>query len=138
MPSHNVYDPKIEYILERDVEKFRKWFAERGGVVRWVSQALELMGRSWTGPLRNADGTPAERPHWSCNPTPDAVFTDPAGFFVAIEEPVRDFKPTTQKNVNSRLSKIGLGSRVDYEASKYMRFVRGVPLSEYAPTTEVR
>ena len=131
MPPNNSYDPKVEYILEKDVEKFRKWFAERGGVVRWVSQALELMGRSWTGPLRNEDGTPAVRPHWSCKETPDEVFTDPSQFFVAIEEPVRDYKPTSRANESKRLARIGLGSRVDYEAGKYMRFVRGVPLSEY-------
>lgn len=133
MPHHDKYNPDLHYVTEEDAAKFKEWMSERGGLAIWVSQALELMGRSWTGPLRNADGTPAVRPHWSCRETPDRVITDPAEVFVAVEEAVRDYKHTSATNVNKRLSRIGPGSRVDYRSEKYMRFVKGVPLSEYVP-----
>ena len=63
----------------------------------------------------------------------DRVIADPAEVFVAVEETVRDYRPTNDKNVNSVLAKIGRGARVDYAAGMYLRFVRGVPLSEYQP-----
>lgn len=135
MTTHNTYDPDALYVSADNAAKMRLWLAERGGLAIWVSQALELMGRSWTGPLRTADGAPATRPHWSCGETPDRVVTDPAAVFVAVEEVVGDFRAaTTRKNVEKRLARIGLGSRVDYQTGKYLRFVRGVPLSEYTTT----
>lgn len=133
MPTHDTYDPDAYYVLAADADRFKLWLAERGGLAVWVSQALELMGRSWTTPLRAADGTPTRRPHWSCREAPDRVITDPAEVFVAVEETVRDYRPTNDKNVNSVLAKIGRGARVDYAAGMYLRFVRGVPLSEYQP-----
>ncbi len=132
MPTHTTYDPAVHYVLAADADKIRQWLAERGGLAIWVSQALELMGRSWTGPVQTAEGTPATRPHWSCRATPDRVITDPAEVFVAVEEAVREYRPTSWTNVERRLAKIGRGSRVDYAANKYLRFVRGVPLSEYS------
>lgn len=135
MPTHTVYDATAFYVTADNAEKFRRWLAERGGLAVWVSQALELMGRSWTTPRLAEDGTPMGRPHWSCKEEPDEVITDPARVFVAVEEAVRDFKPTSDRNVEKRLARIGPGSRVDYQAWKYLRFVRGVPLSEYTPTT---
>jgi hypothetical protein len=130
---HTEYDPDAFYVLAAEADRFKTWLAERGGLAVWVSQALELMGRSWTTPLRAEDGTPAPRPHWSCKHEPDRVITDPAEVFVAVEEAVRDFRRTTDKNVNSILSRIGRGSRVDYAAGKYLRFVRGVPILEFQP-----
>lgn len=131
--AHTAYDPAAHYVLAADAEKIRRWLTERGGLAVWVSQALELMGRSWTGPVRTAEGEPSPRPHWSCGEVPDRVITDPAQVFVAVEEPAGDFRPTSEKNVEKKLAKLGPGSRVDYRESKYLRFVRGVPLSEYQP-----
>ena len=132
MPRHTEYNSDLHYVTEEDAPKFVKWFAERGGIVTWVSLALELMGRSYTGPYLDPDGKPSTKPHWSCADTPDRHFTDPSAVYVAIEKPVRDYKPTSGKNVNRRLAEIGPGSRVDYRTGKYLRFVEGVPLSEWA------
>jgi hypothetical protein len=72
--------------------KAAAWIALCGGLAVWRGRDLGQPGNAWIGPAHLTDGSPAQRPHWSCGEKPDRVVTDPAQVEVVERREVRRFR----------------------------------------------
>jgi len=82
------------------------WMKNRGGIAIWNSADLSNPGRTWTTPVKNADGTPkTEKPHWGAGGI-IRVITDPAEVEVSIPKEVNRFHVAVRRGTNGLTLKL--------------------------------
>jgi hypothetical protein len=87
--------------------KLLDWIRNRGGVAVWRSIDFSSLGRSWSTPLRQKDGTPSPTPHpWKSEATPSRVITDPAEILVFEDKLVRRFHVAVRRGDSGLLLKL--------------------------------
>ena len=79
-------------ILAENVHQIWQWFQERGGIAVWKSIDMSNPGRSWTTPIRDAEGNPMPRQDWRMEQTPSLTITDPAEVMVDVPKEVKRFR----------------------------------------------
>ena len=79
-------------ILAENAVQIWKWFQERGGIAVWKSVDMSNAGRSWTTPMRDAEGNPTPRQDWRMEQAPSLVITDPAEVMVDVPKEVKRFR----------------------------------------------
>lgn len=85
-------DPGKIQVSEADATKVLDWMLNRSGVVIWPSQDLSNLGKYWTGPRKNSDGTLATKPHWSCPEEPSRHITNLSEIEVCTYKEVKRFR----------------------------------------------
>jgi hypothetical protein len=73
----------------RHAVRAARWIELCGGLVVWESADMGQLGRRWFTPALLTDGSPAQRPHWSCGERPALVITEAAGVEVVERREVR-------------------------------------------------
>lgn len=68
-----------------DSKLILSWLKERGGLAVWGCLDLSDPGKTWTTPLRNADGTPKRKPHWAATEEPVMVVTKPEELAFSVD-----------------------------------------------------
>lgn len=81
--------PSLLEVDPRHAVRAVRWIEHCGGLAVWESQDLGQIGRRWFTPALLTDGSPAQRPHWSCGERPARVITDPAEVEVVDRREVR-------------------------------------------------
>ena len=79
-------------ILAENAAQIWQWFQERGGIAVWKSVDMTNAGRSWTTPLRDAEGNPTPRQDWRMEQAPSLVITDPAEVTVDVPKEAKRFR----------------------------------------------
>ena len=82
-----------------------QWFQERGGIAVWKSVDMSNPGRSWTTPLRDAEGKPMPKQHWRMEETPSLTITDPAEVVVDVPKEVKRFRVAIKVGAQGMLLK---------------------------------
>ena len=128
-----------------------KWLHTRGGLALWQSVDLSDPGKSWTGPLHDAEGVRVTKPHWKADTDPYRIIKDPAEVVVETYKEVRRFKIAIRRGsqgmslkltdhssqkVRNACAKAGEDStyEFDYDSQEAVIFVPDtvVPLTEWA------
>lgn len=102
-------------VTTENAAKIYNWLLTRGGIAIWESIDLSDPSASWTTPLKNADGTPATKPHWKAASTPSRVITDPAEVLVSTDIEVKRFR------VGVRAGSQGMSLKVTDGGSRRIR-----------------
>ena len=79
-------------ILAENAHQIWQWFQQRGGIAVWNSVDMSNPGRSWTTPIRDAEGKPMPRQDWRMEQTPSLTITDPAEVVVDVPKEVKRFR----------------------------------------------
>ncbi len=138
------------HILAANAEQIWKWFQERGGIAIWKSVDMSNPGRSWTTPLRDAEGNPTARQDWRMEQTPSLIITDPAEVVVDVPKEVKRFRvavragsqgltlkcsDASSRRIRRECAKAGQESwhEFDYARQEAVIFVPGesMPLPQY-------
>src|ERR1035438_4989426 len=78
-------------VIAQNAPKFLEWIRERGGVAIWGCLDLGDAGKTWSSPVRQQDGQPYPKPHYSATSEPIRIITDPAEILVDVPKEVRRF-----------------------------------------------
>jgi len=97
-------------ILAENAAQIWQWFQERGGIAVWKSLDMSSPGRSWTTPLRDAEGNPMPRQDWRMEETPSLTITDPAEVVVDVPREVKRFRVAIKAGAQGMLLKCGDGA----------------------------
>jgi hypothetical protein len=107
-------------ILAENAALIWKWFQERGGIAVWKSVDMSNPGRSWTTPLRDAEGNPTGKQDWRMEETPSLTITDPAEVAVDVPKEVKRFRVAIKVGSQGMLLKCsdGASRRIRKECAK--------------------
>jgi hypothetical protein len=94
--------------------KVSRWIEHCGGVAVWASGDLGQPGRSWLTPVCLTDGSLAQRPHWSADPQPQRVITEPGQVEVVERREVKRLRVAVRPGY-------GLGFRLTDASSARLR-----------------
>jgi hypothetical protein len=92
-------------ILAENAVQIWKWFQERGGIAVWKSVDMTNAGRSWTTPIRDAEGNPMPRQDWRMEETPSLTITNPAEVVVDVPKVVKRFRVAIKVGAQGMLLK---------------------------------
>ncbi len=79
-------------ILAANAAQIWKWFQERGGIAVWKSVDMSNPGRSWTTPIKDAEGNPTPRQDWRMEQAPSLTITEPAEVVVDVPKEIKRFR----------------------------------------------
>lgn len=107
-------------VLADNARQIWQWFQERGGIAVWKSLDMSSPGRSWTTPLRDAEGNPMPRQDWRMEETPSLTITDPAEVTVDVPKEVKRFRVAVKMGAQGLLLKCSDASsrRIRRECAK--------------------
>lgn len=91
------------------------WLQTRGGVAIWESIDLSDPGKSWTTPVKQANGKPATKPSWKAADAPTRIITDPGEIDVIKTQVVKRF------HVGVRMGAQGLSLKLTDGATRRVR-----------------
>lgn len=142
-------------VMPENVEKFKDWLANRGGIAIWKSVNLSNPGLSMSSPALEKDGTPYSKPSWQVANQPERIITDPADVVVIVPKEVKRFhvgvrmgsqgmsyKVTDGGTRRIRAAVVNAGDgawyEFDYSTQEAVILVPDmtVPLNEWQPTKE--
>lgn len=115
MAETNQIDTAKKQVAPENAENFKLWLATRGGIAVWESQDFGSLGKTWSTPANNEDGTPTQKPTWQVAAQPKEVITDIARFEVCIDKVVKRF------HVGVRAGGNGLSLKVTDGGSRRIR-----------------
>lgn len=92
-------------VLAENAALIWQWFMERGGIAVWKSVEMSNPGRTWTTPIRDAEGNPTPRQDWRMEQTPSLTITDPAEVVVDVPKEVKRFRVAIKVVVQGMLMK---------------------------------
>jgi hypothetical protein len=93
---------------------FRKWLAERDGIVVWQSQDLNDPLASWTTPHLDEDGNLAKSPHWKA-PHPSRLIQDASEVEVTVAKAVKTFPVSLKRSGMSMVLTDASRRKIDKE-----------------------
>lgn len=109
-----------------DAPKFWKWVHKRGGIAKWRSLDLSNPGKTWSTPVRDAEGNEITKPTWQTDSKPSDICTDPGQISVVTDKEVKRFR------VAIRMGSQGLMIKLTDASSRKVRAMRD-KLSEQHP-----
>jgi hypothetical protein len=137
-----------------NAERMWGWLQTRGGIAVWPSIDLSDLGKSWSTPANQEDGTPTTKPHWKSGSTP-RIITDPAEVEVSVDREVKRFHIGVRmgaqglalkvtdggtRRIRKEVAKAGLNAyyEFDYSTQEAVIFAsdKVVPLAEYIAKLE--
>ena len=92
-------------ILAENAHQIWQWFQERGGIAVWKSVDMSNPGRSWTTPIRDAEGKPMPKQDWRMEGTPSLTITDPAEVVVDVPKEIKRFRVAIKTGAQGMLLK---------------------------------
>ena len=92
-------------ILAENAPQIWNWFQDRGGIAVWKSVDMSNAGRSWTTPIRDAEGNPTPRQDWRMEEMPSLIITDPAEVVVDIPKEIKRFRVAIKVGAQGMLLK---------------------------------
>lgn len=100
---------------EANARRIWEWMQTRGGVAIWESIDLSDLGKSWTTPVKQANGKPATKPSWKAADAPTRIITDPGEIDVIKTQVVKRF------HVGVRMGAQGLSLKLTDGATRRVR-----------------
>lgn len=113
--SEIMNDDNRHEVTPENAPTFRKWLAERGGLLVWQSINLSNPGQSWTTPALTEDGKPYPKPTWEAGDKPVRHITDAKDVVVIVPREVKRFR------VGVRMGSQGLSLKVTDAGSRRIR-----------------
>ena len=83
-----------------NAEKFADWIQNRGGIAVWGCLDLARAGTSWSTPVKDSNGCPFPKPHWSATNKPTAIHTSTAEIGVETLKEVKRFRVGLRMGTN--------------------------------------
>lgn len=101
-------------ISAENAEKIVSWLKDREGVAVWNSIDLSNPGKQMLSPVKDSEGKPYTKPHWSLSNTP-VIYTDINDIVVSVDKEVKRF------HVGTRMGSQGFSIKVTDAGSARIR-----------------
>ena len=88
-----------------NVEKVWTWIKTREGVAVWNSISLSDPGKQMLSPVKDTEGKPYTKPHWSLSNTP-VIVTDVNDITVCVDKEVKRFHVGTRMGSQGMMIKV--------------------------------
>ena len=107
-------------ILAENANLIWKWFQERGGIVIWHSADLSDPSKTWTGPMKDAEGNPPKKENWKMEDQPREAFTDPMNVWVDTPKEIKRFHVAIRRGTQGMCFKCtdASSARIEREVAK--------------------